>query len=80
MGGFLRRLEAPLLLVLAEESQVRSRVGADATEEYLHSFFRNLRIVTVPRVGHMMHLDDPDAVAGHIIEFMSAQDAPGSNA
>jgi pimeloyl-ACP methyl ester carboxylesterase len=64
-----RCFEAPLLLMLAEESQVRSRVGADASEEYLRSLFRNLRLVTVPQVGHMMHLEDPATIARHIVEF-----------
>ena len=60
-----------MLLVLAELSEVRSRVSPeDASEAYLHSCFRNLRIVTVPQVGHMMHLEDPATIARHIVEFV----------
>jgi pimeloyl-ACP methyl ester carboxylesterase len=67
-----RRFEAPMLLVLAELSEIRPRVGADASEEYLRSFFRNLRLVTVPQVGHMMHIEDPDAIARHVVEFVAS--------
>jgi len=67
-----RRFEAPMLLVLAELSEIRPRVGADASEEYLRSFFRNLRLVSVPQVGHMMHIDDPDAIARHILDFVGS--------
>jgi pimeloyl-ACP methyl ester carboxylesterase len=71
-----RHFRAPMLLMLAELSAVRGRVGAgDGSEAYLRSFFRNLRIVTVPQVGHMMHLEDPAAIARHIIEFAAG---PGS--
>ncbi len=64
-----RRFEAPMLLLLAEHSEIRGRVGADGTEEYLHSCFRNLRIVNLPRVGHMMHIEDPESIARHVLEF-----------
>jgi pimeloyl-ACP methyl ester carboxylesterase len=68
-----RRFEAPLLLMLAELSEIRGRVGADGSETYLRSLFRNLRIVTLPGVGHMMHIEDPAAIARHIQEFAASQ-------
>ena len=68
-----RRFEAPVLLFLAELSEVRGRVGADGTEEYFHSLFRDLRIVTLPGVGHMMHIEAPESIARHILEFVRAR-------
>ncbi len=67
-----RRFEAPMLLVLAELSDIRARVGSDASEEYLRQFFRNLRLVEVPKVGHLMHLEDPEAIARHIVAFATS--------
>ena len=64
-----RRMEAPMLLLLGERSEIRPRVGDDGSEAYFHSVFRDIRIATVPGVGHMMHLEDPDAIARHIADF-----------
>jgi len=68
-----RRFEAPMLLFLAELSEIRPRIGVDGTDEYFHSMFRDLRIVHLPGVGHMMHLEDPEAIARHIVEFAGAR-------
>ena len=58
-----------MLLVMGELSEHRTRHSAYLTEERLHALFRDLRIVTVPRTGHMMHHEDPQCVARHIVEF-----------
>jgi pimeloyl-ACP methyl ester carboxylesterase len=63
------RLEAPMLLVMGELSDHRARYTSYATEEQWHALFRDLRIVTVPGTGHMMHHEDPDSVARQIVEF-----------
>ena len=65
-----RRMQAPMLLMLGERSEYRPRLGADGTDEYFRSVFPTVRIVTVPGVGHMMHCEDPETVARHIIEFV----------
>ena len=59
------RLEIPMLLLTGERSEHRGRM----TDEQLRLLFRDVHIVTVPGVGHMMHHEDPDAVARHIVEF-----------
>jgi pimeloyl-ACP methyl ester carboxylesterase len=59
------RLDAPMLLVTGERSEHRARL----TQEQLRLLFRDLRTVTVPAAGHMMHHDDPEAVASYIVEF-----------
>jgi pimeloyl-ACP methyl ester carboxylesterase len=35
----------------------------------LQSLFPKVRIITLPGVGHMMHHEDPLALARHIVEF-----------
>jgi len=59
------RLEIPMLLVMGEASAHRGRL----TEDELHQLFKDIRIVTVPEAGHMMHHEDPETVARHIVEF-----------
>ena len=63
------RLEIPMLLVMGELSDHRARQTSYVTDEQLHGLFRRLRLVTVPGTGHMMHHEDPAAVARHIVEF-----------
>lgn len=64
-----RRMEAPLLLMLAELSEIRPRVGADGSEGYFRSVFRDIRIVTLRGAGHMMHLEVPEEIAQYVVEF-----------
>jgi pimeloyl-ACP methyl ester carboxylesterase len=64
-----RRIEAPVLLLLAQNSDIRPRISPDGADEYFHSLYRDLRIVHLPGVGHMMHLEDPASVARHIVDF-----------
>jgi pimeloyl-ACP methyl ester carboxylesterase len=68
-----RRIEAPVMLFLGELSEIRTRISPDGGEDYFHSLYRDLRIVTVPGVGHMMHLEDPDAIARHLAEFAATR-------
>jgi pimeloyl-ACP methyl ester carboxylesterase len=63
------RLEIPMLLVMGELSDHRARQTSYVTDEQLHGLFRKLRLVTVPGTGHMMHHEDPEAVARHIVAF-----------
>jgi pimeloyl-ACP methyl ester carboxylesterase len=63
------RLEAPMLLVMGELSDIRKRHLPDVTDDEWRALFKRIRIVTIPATGHMMHHEDPAAVARHIIEF-----------
>jgi pimeloyl-ACP methyl ester carboxylesterase len=67
------RLEIPMLLVMGELSDHRARHGAYATDEQLHAMFKHLQIVTIPGTGHMMHHEEPQSVAKHIVEFERAR-------
>jgi len=62
---------APTLLVLGGRSAFRAHLGADGTDEYFRSIFPNLSIATLPEAGHMMHHEEPEAVAALIESFLA---------
>jgi len=64
------RIEAPTLLVLGEHSPFPARLGADASEAQLRRVIRSLDIATIAGAGHMMHHEQPEAVAGVIEVFL----------
>jgi pimeloyl-ACP methyl ester carboxylesterase len=68
-----RLATAPMLLVLGGRSQIRAHLGADASEDYFRSIFPNVSIATLPEAGHMMHHEDPEAVASLIESFLSGR-------
>ena len=66
------RVTAPVLWVEAAESDALKRVGLDAAAHAeRRSAFRELRHVTVAGAGHMLHHDQPGAVARLIEEFVA---------
>lgn len=69
------RIVAPTLLVLGGRSDYRERLGPDCTDEYFHRLIRHLRIETLPGAGHMMHHEDPAAVAALVEDFLDATPA-----
>ncbi len=66
------RLEAPMLLVFGALSDYLGRYATYATDERLRASFKHLRTVTIAGTGHMMHHEDPESVARHILEFERA--------
>jgi pimeloyl-ACP methyl ester carboxylesterase len=67
-----RRCVAPVLLALGGLSELRSALGADCTDEYFRGIYPQLQIATLPHAGHMMHHEDPAAVARLIDGFLVA--------
>ena len=66
------RVEIPVLLLLGGGAgEIGRRVGA-ATDAALRNSFQRLHIVTIPNAGHMMHQEDPAAVAEQIVAFGAA--------
>jgi pimeloyl-ACP methyl ester carboxylesterase len=63
------RLEAPMLLVLGEHSDIRKKHSPPMKDEDWHALFKRIRIVTIQGTGHMMHHEDPESVARHIVTF-----------
>lgn len=65
------RVEAPVLWVDAALSETPGRMGLTADEQAERRVvFRKLHHVTVPDAGHMLHHDQPEAVAGLIRDFV----------
>jgi pimeloyl-ACP methyl ester carboxylesterase len=63
------RMEIPMLLIAGAISGHRERRLADFSDEFVRKLLRDVRIVTLPGLGHMMHHEDPQAVAAPIIDF-----------
>ena len=67
-----REITAPVLWVVATESNIRSWATAN-DEEWLRRMaaFRDLRLATVEEAGHMLHHDQPEELAKLIEEFVA---------
>ena len=67
-----QQVTAPVLWVDAAESERSSAWGWIAAQHAeRRAAFRNLRYVTVPDAGHMLHHDQPEAVARLIEAFLA---------
>jgi pimeloyl-ACP methyl ester carboxylesterase len=66
------RVEIPMLLLAGTGSGHQERRLRDFNDDIVHSLFRDVQIVILPGLGHMMHHEDPQAVAEPIIEFERA--------
>jgi pimeloyl-ACP methyl ester carboxylesterase len=64
-------ISAPVLWVDASESETLKRIGIGA-EQYAErrSAIASIRYVTVPDAGHMLHHDQPEALASLIEDFL----------
>ena len=68
-----RRVRAPVLWMDAADTGALKRLGLDAAQHAeRRSHFRDLRYVTVPQAGHMLHHDQPEAVARLVEQFLAA--------
>jgi pimeloyl-ACP methyl ester carboxylesterase len=66
-----QRVTAPVLWVDGAQSDTLQRIGLDpAQHAERRGAFRNLQYVTVPDAGHMLHHDQPEAVARLIEDFL----------
>jgi pimeloyl-ACP methyl ester carboxylesterase len=63
------RAEVPILLVMGELSEHRTKHAGQTSDAYWHSMFKRLRIANIPGTGHMMHHEDPEHVAQQIVAF-----------
>lgn len=70
MEACWRRIEAPVLLVLGDRSELVARLGMDGGVETFRPLVANLRIETVAGAGHMLHHEEPRAVARLIESFL----------
>lgn len=66
-----QQVRAPVLWVDADESKTLERLRLDEEQHAeRRAAFANLRYVTVPEAGHMLHHDQPKAVAALIEAFL----------
>jgi pimeloyl-ACP methyl ester carboxylesterase len=68
-----RAIEAPLLFVVGDQSELAKRMGEELAEPKLRSLYRELALATVNDAGHMMHHERPDEVAALIEEFLEGK-------
>ncbi len=67
-----QQVSAPVLWVEAAESDTLKRMKMDpAQQAERRAAFPNLRHETVQQAGHMLHHDQPEAVARLIEEFLA---------
>lgn len=66
-----RNVTAPTLLVLADESEFLARLRKNGDADSLDRSFPDTTIVSLPGLGHMMHHEDPVAVAAAITGWCS---------
>lgn len=67
-----RRVEIPVLMMLAAQSEYLPGLGEDGSEARFRSVLRDLTLHTLPDVGHMLHHENPAAVAALIRDFATA--------
>lgn len=65
-----RAIEAPLLFMLGEQSDLVKRMGDVLDEARLRQLFRHGSFATVADAGHMLHHERPEPVAALIEEFL----------
>jgi len=66
-----QQVAAPVLWVDAAGSDTLKRLGLDAAQHAeRRAAFGNLKFVTIQDAGHMLHHDQPEAVAGVIEDFI----------
>ncbi|HPF25038.1 MAG TPA: alpha/beta hydrolase [Steroidobacteraceae bacterium] len=66
-----RRMQCPMLMVLGEHSEYWQGLGVEGTDEHFRTIYRQAQLVTLPGVGHMLHHEDPAAVAAAIRRFVT---------
>jgi pimeloyl-ACP methyl ester carboxylesterase len=65
------QIRAPMLLLVARQSEYLPRLGADGTLEALRETFSTCEIVHVDNAGHMLHIERADVVAPLVENFLS---------
>ena len=59
-------------MVVGEESDYLTRLGADGTMEALRGAHPCAEVVSIAGAGHMLHIERPEAVAPVIEAFLDA--------
>ena len=70
MEACWRRIEAPVLLVIGAVSDLLTRLGAEGGPDMFKPLIRELSIEILAGAGHMLHHEEPRAVARLIENFL----------
>jgi pimeloyl-ACP methyl ester carboxylesterase len=70
MEACWRRIEAPVLLVIGEQSDLVARLGMEGGIETFRPLLQKLQIEHVAGAGHMLHHEAPREVARLIASFL----------
>ena len=70
-----RQVAAPVLLVIGGLSEFGARAGPLGSGDHYLALFPSLRVATLPGAGHMMHHEEPAALAALIEAFVDRPDA-----
>ena len=65
-----REIVAPLLLVLAEESELTIAHGGELGQDHLRSLFAKSTTATIRGAGHMIHHERPEETAAPLEHFL----------
>jgi pimeloyl-ACP methyl ester carboxylesterase len=65
-----REIVAPVLYVVAEQSDFLNRLGNDGSPETMARFVRRLEPCVIPDAGHMVHHEQPERLAQEIEAFL----------
>jgi pimeloyl-ACP methyl ester carboxylesterase len=66
-----KRIAAPLMLVMGEQSLLAKEMAAELGDTALHQLFPNLSIERIADGGHMLHHEQPAAIAALMARFFS---------
>jgi pimeloyl-ACP methyl ester carboxylesterase len=67
-----RGVRAPMLMVVGEMSGIATRLGEDGTDGAWRALIRDVEIVHIAEAGHMLHIEQPAALAPFIERFLHA--------
>ena len=70
MEACWRRIEAPVLLVVGAQSDLVARLGGEGGVDMFRPLVRELRVEQVAGAGHMLHHEEPRALARLIESFL----------
>lgn len=68
-----REVQAPVLMVVGDESNYLAMLGPDASEDALRVNMPHAQIAHIPGAGHMLHIEQADRVAALVENFLSAR-------
>lgn len=67
-----RAIEAPMLFVIGDQSELAKRMSDELDEVRLRELFRRGTFAHIEDAGHMLHHERPEALAALIEEFLEA--------